>query len=204
MHEEQIRIEKKEIRKKIRGVRDAISAAQKAAWDARLCARVIESESFRDCKILLIYAPTGSEVAVMPIAEEAWRQGKRVAFPICHVESCTVRFHEARSADELVSGEYGIAAPSAEAPAYAGEADALCIVPGLVFDRQGYRIGYGKGYYDRFLSDFDGISMGLTYTALLCERLPRGRYDLPVDILVTEEEVCAPDGKEKEKEIAVC
>jgi len=64
--------------------------------------------------------------------------------------------------------------------------NSVCIVPGLSFDYDGFRLGYGKGYYDRFLSGFDGDSIGLCYGECVCKRLPHGRYDRAVDVLVTE------------------
>lgn len=62
----------------------------------------------------------------------------------------------------------------------------LCIVPGLCFDAEGYRLGYGKGYYDRFLSAFRGVTVGICYTACTQWRLPHGRYDRQIQLLITE------------------
>ena len=69
--------------------------------------------------------------------------------------------------------------------------DALCLVPGLSFDDQGYRLGYGKGYYDRFLASFTGLAIGLCYFRDLTRKLPRGRFDFPVHTMVTERAVMA-------------
>lgn len=64
--------------------------------------------------------------------------------------------------------------------------DSVCLVPGLAFDREGYRIGFGKGYYDRFLLNFSGLTVGMCYNKCIEDNLPRGYYDCPVDILITE------------------
>ncbi|MBP3370790.1 MAG: hypothetical protein J6L85_08565 [Clostridia bacterium] len=62
----------------------------------------------------------------------------------------------------------------------------ICIVPALAIDRDGYRLGYGKGYYDRFLCDFEGVSIVPIHSSLVCERLPRNNTDIQVKIIVTE------------------
>ena len=64
--------------------------------------------------------------------------------------------------------------------------NSLCVVPGMAFDCDGYRLGYGKGYYDRFLSGYHGVTAGICYSDCIRWKLPRGRFDRPVDILVTD------------------
>ena len=96
----------------------------------------------------------------------------------------------------LKNGLYGVLEPdpSRSRPALSG-GNALCIVPGLGFDSKGYRLGYGKGYYDRFLSGFHGITVGLCYSACTKWMLPHGYYDRPVDILITEKYARRISGK---------
>ena len=65
----------------------------------------------------------------------------------------------------------------------------VCIVPALVYDKQGFRLGYGKGYYDRFLSGFHGVTAGLIYSDFVVKSLPRGRFDKASDIAITEKGV---------------
>ena len=100
-------------------------------------------------------------------------------------------FHYVTSLSELSPGRYGILAPPEENAIYTPIPTTLCLVPGMVFDRHGYRIGYGGGYYDRFLRDFDGSAVGLVYRDHLLPSLPHGRYDLAVSALVTEDGILA-------------
>ena len=65
----------------------------------------------------------------------------------------------------------------------------ICIIPGIVFDSEGYRVGYGKGYYDRFLAAYDGTKFGLVYSECILPSVPRGRFDRHVDILISEKGV---------------
>ena len=143
----------------------------------------------QNAKTVLTFYPVGSEPAILPIAEAALTLGKRVAFPLCHPEGPFMTFHSVDSLDALTNGSYGIPEPDGISPAVSELEDAICIVPALAFDENGYRLGYGKGYYDRFLSSFDGVSVGLVFSSLLLCNLPRDEYDEKVDIIITEKEM---------------
>ena len=92
-----------------------------------------------------------------------------------------------KSYDDLSPGKYDIPEPVPEKCEQVRDfSSGLCLVPGLSFDYQGYRLGFGKGYYDRFLSRFGGITAGICYAKCTVSELPRGVYDRAVDILITE------------------
>ena len=97
--------------------------------------------------------------------------------------------------DELERGAYSIPEPRADAEVFSHRRHALCIVPALAFDRRGFRLGYGGGYYDKFLKEFDGVSLGVTYDALIADKLPTGVYDVPVDVIITERRSIIPNAK---------
>lgn len=179
---------KKELRHAYRALRNGMDDESRKEQNALLQARFWQSTVWQGASTLLLYFPIGSEPDVLPLAEAWWQRGGRVAFPVCDPVSCTMTFRYASSADELSMGAYGIREPRVDAEAFDPRlGDAVCIVPGLVFDRRGYRIGYGKGYYDRFLSRFAGRSCALVYRECLADRLPRDAYDLPVDLILTTE-----------------
>ena len=105
-------------------------------------------------------------------------------------------FHIVTDLQQLQTGSYGLSEPDANAPVYDFEALAsrdlaIAVIPGVVFDRDGYRVGYGKGYYDRFLRAFSGVKIGLCYAEGILQKVPRGRFDLNVDMIVTEKGVLA-------------
>ncbi len=192
----EIRAHKNEIRAQYKERRRAIPREEKQARDDRICRLFLSSITYRYAKILLLYAPTGDEIDIMPIARRALADGKAVAFPRCRPAECRMDYHFITSEDELKPGAYGIREPDEALPLYdptAAPADdhPVCIVPGLVFDTEGYRIGYGKGYYDRYLVDFCGVRIGTVYSDFVLPRLVRGRFDLAVDVLVTEKGVRA-------------
>lgn len=148
--------------------------------------------SFRYAEYVLLYAATEGEIDVNAIAELALEKGKKVCFPRCDKKTHTMTYHIVSSLDELSIDSYGLLEPSADAPMYEPETDtgsAVCFVPGLVYDKAGYRLGYGKGFYDRYLSAFSGCTIGVVYADYILPTVPRGRFDVSVDILLTEKGV---------------
>lgn len=148
---------------------------------------------FLSADTVLGFYPIGEEPNILPILQKAFTLGKRLAFPRCHPASCTMTFHWVSSLEELSEGAYGIREPAANAPVVTDFANAFCLVPALGFDRHGYRIGYGKGYYDRFLTDFDGVCAGIGYSPLLCDALPYESTDKTVSMIITERGILLPD-----------
>jgi 5-formyltetrahydrofolate cyclo-ligase len=118
--------------------------------------------------------------------EKALKLKKSIAFPISLTDSLTLDFRTVSSLDELESGAYGIKEPREDSPKAILSERTLCVVPALAFDKQGFRLGYGKGYYDRFLKNFQGVSIGLCKDDFLADSLPTDKNDIPVDILITD------------------
>ncbi len=184
-----IKKEKDAIRKTCQERRNAMTPEEHRELDAKIINTISNLVSFRHADIILLYAPIKSEIDVMPIFDIAREKCKRIAFPKCNVEERTMCFHFVNSLDELEPCAYGIREPKEEAEAYDPETtkgSALCIVPGLAFDVYGYRLGYGKGYYDKFMNKFTGSTIGLAYTHQILPSLPKGKFDKHCDILITE------------------
>lgn len=194
-----IKKEKDAIRKDCSDKRNAIDKEIHKSMDEKICQTATSLVSFRYADIILLYAPIKSEIDVMPIFHEAIRQGKRVAFPRCNVEERTMKFHFVSSEDELSPCAYGIREPSEDAPVYDPSEErggAVCYVPGLAFDAYGYRLGYGKGYYDKFMHTFNGCTIGVVYSEFILPSLPKGRFDKHCDVMLTEKGI-KPLKKEK-------
>ncbi len=184
-----IKREKDAIRQACAQRRDAMTEQEHKEFDSKILATATNLVSFRHADIILLYAPIKSEIDVMPIFQLAKEKGKRVAFPKCNKEERTMKFHFVDSLDELEPCAYGIREPKEEAEIYdpeVSQGSALCFVPGLAFDAYGYRLGYGKGYYDKFMNKFKGSCVGVAYTHQILPSLPKGRFDKHCDILVTE------------------
>ncbi len=188
--------EKSALRRRFKAWREELSPAEHAALSAALCRRLEALPEFQESAWLLGFAPFAGEPDIRPLLQAALLCGHRVALPRCVPEPRELRFYEITSWDELVPGSYGIAEPP-EIPGrlWQPTADALCLVPGFSFDRQGYRLGYGGGYYDRFLPVFPGIALGLCPQDCLLNELPHDSYDRSVSIVLTETEVCDRRGE---------
>lgn len=184
----EIRQQKNGIREKYKALRASIPPDKKAEMDKRICETFISLATYRYSSIILMYAPKGTEVNIFPIAEKALADGKKVAFPRCTPNSHNMEYHFVTSLSELTPGAYGILEPSKTLPVYNREdlSPTACLIPAIVYDTKGYRIGYGKGYYDRYLGTFKGSKVGVVYSDCITDKLPRGRFDLSADFLVTE------------------
>jgi len=180
---------KRKLRNQYKQYRLALSADVKADYDKKICEALMQLVSFKYSDTILMYAPLEGEIDVMPIAERALELGKRVAFPRCVEEPRNLDFKYVSSLDELKSGSYSIAEPTEDMESVTDLSRSICIIPGIVFDKEGYRVGYGKGYYDRFLAVYDGTKFGLAYSECILDSVPRGRFDRHVDILISEKGV---------------
>jgi 5-formyltetrahydrofolate cyclo-ligase len=113
---------------------------------------------------------------------------KRVALPRCEGDG-KMNFYYINSVNDLKKGAYGIQEPNEKCALFEGRDSALCIVPALSYDKHGHRLGYGGGYYDRFLSKFSGKTVGICYEENICDSLMHGKYDRPVTLIVTEKRI---------------
>ncbi|MBR2387584.1 MAG: 5-formyltetrahydrofolate cyclo-ligase [Clostridia bacterium] len=177
---------KKKLRKKLSDLRNGLSLEYRETADNLLFDRVVNSEAYLKSNVVLAYYPVKSEPQILPIVCRAFEDGKKVAFPVSNTNDFNLTFRYINGISELQEGAYSIPEPPLTSPVYKGEGDALCIVPALSFDLRGRRMGYGKGFYDRFLSDFQGIAMGVCYSKLLTQELPYESFDKSVDIIITE------------------
>ena len=182
-----IRPVKTALREKYRRLRREMPPAVKAERDAAIAERVRKLWQYRRCNTLLVYVSTPIEVDTYGIIRQAIADGKRVAVPRCVPGTRNMDFYYIRSTEELQPGSFGVQEPDPAAHEPLTDLSrGLCIVPAFSYDWNGFRLGYGKGYYDRFLSRFGGCVIGICYSMCVQRTLPHGRYDRPVELLVTE------------------
>lgn len=176
---------KSDLRQQGKSLRGSMGAARRESESRMLFERLIESPLFGEADCLLTYISLPAEPDTMRLVEKALAVGLPVAAPV--IRDRAMHFLLFDDLSRLVPGPMGILQPSGgnEPPL---TRKTLCVVPGYWFDRQGYRIGYGGGYYDRFLSGFPGQSAGLCFSGFLAESLPRGPWDSPVKYIIL------PDG----------
>ncbi len=157
------------LRQQAQALRESLDPATRKTADHAMAQAVMESSLFSRAPLILAYCSFGSEVETHTLIEEALRQDKEVALPRCLPGTGLMTWHLITSLSDLAPGYGGILEPPNNPatlidPRTAGSR-ALALVPGLLFDDAGYRLGYGGGYYDRFLASFPGTSLGLTRTA---------------------------------------
>lgn len=182
-----IRKYKKNLRAKYRQYRTQMPAYVKAQKDSRIARRFCSLRSFEKAKLLLCYVSTPIEVDTKGIIQRALKAGKRVAVPYCLPETTAMEFYEIHSYDDLEPRTFGVLEPIPERCTLVTDfSNSIAVVPGLCFDSYGYRLGYGKGYYDRFLHGYEGEKIGICYQKCTKMELIHGRYDVAVDLLVTE------------------
>lgn len=182
-----IKLFKSNLRDKYKGMRGRMDIEDKRIIDEKITSKVVNLAEYNNTKIILIYISKNIEVSTYDIIRDAWSKGKNIGVPKCNIENMSMEFYYINSFDDVERGAFGLYEPiNHKCSVVDNFSDSICIVPGFCFDVFGYRLGYGHGYYDRFLSGFTGIKIGVCYNEYVKTRLPRGRYDKPIDILVTD------------------
>ena len=173
---------KQELRKMIREKKRAMSQAEIEARSARLTELFLASDAYRNAKTIYGYLPYNQEVRTVPMLEQALKDGKKVAVPKCYGDEMKFLYMDDLSLVE--KGYANIPEPIADEPV-ADDETALVLMPGLAFDPQGHRIGYGGGFYDKFLSrEPNHPTLALCYDFQLLPHLETEEFDIPVDCVL--------------------
>ena len=159
--------------------------------DRSILHNLIELPEYEKAKRVFIYYSMGKEVNTHRLIEGALRSDKQVFLPKTGGNGL-MTFHAFREGDALVHVRMNIPEPEESTPEAAPEVDDIIIVPAMVYDLEGYRLGYGGGYYDRFLAGCEAFSVGLCRDRMLMTALPREEHDVPVNCVVTETKTARP------------
>lgn len=177
--------EKKVIRKQIFAARKTVTDEQVDTWSREIAEKVTALPEFINAKRVLAYADYNHEVMTGYIIEEAWKAGKEVAVP--KVVGKDMIFYRFTDFEQLQPGYYGIPEP-VEGETVEWE-DALMIMPGVAFDRENHRVGYGGGFYDRFLEKHPGIArVAVAFDFQMLPAVPVEPTDIFPQVIVTEKE----------------
>lgn len=184
-----IAAQKRQLRQILLHRRDQIP--DREARSAAICDQVALLPAFQRARAIHCYLAIRSEVDTYPLIQIALSQGKAVAVPVLGEQQklCHSWIRDIDMADFTVDA-LGMPAPRVISPALPGDWD-VTIVPLLGFDRAGYRIGYGKGYYDQLLSDSPTFAIGLAFAAQEVDHLPAELHDRRLDLIISEDEVVA-------------
>lgn len=177
------------VRARYLDLRSQTGESGRSEADSRIRASLLGFSAYQAASLVLSYVSYGEEVDTRGIIEEALASGKQVAVPRTKTKPRALLFSLIDSLEELVSGFRGILEPPEDAPVLdpLDMAGSVCLVPGLVFDSDGYRIGYGGGYYDTFLRFYPGIKIGLARSWQVANNpLPSEAHDIALDAVVSE------------------
>lgn len=179
--------------------RDAIGKELKALKDAAVRERLLGLPAFQEACVLLLFASFRSEVDTLALLPYCLKEGKTVILPVTDMAQNTLRLYEVRSMDELAPGCYGIPEPAVgEDRRREVKGIDLLLIPGVAFDLQGNRLGYGKGFYDRLLRSYldalprpqrSGNIIALAYEEQVVERIPSEAHDVRMDTIITDKRI---------------
>ena len=175
-------MDKKELRRQIRELKRAMTPEQIEQASLRLGELFLETQQYKNAKTIYGYLPYNQEVRTVPMLEQALKDGKKVAVPKCYGDEMKFIYLEDLTQVEL--GYCNIPEPIADGPV-AEDETALVLMPGMAFTKNGDRMGYGGGFYDKFLAkEPNHPTVALCYSFQMVESLPTAEYDIPVDCVL--------------------
>jgi len=178
-------ITKKELRKILIEKRKDLPFDYRHKADYQIFQKIINSSIYHNSHTIFCFVGTDTEINTYPVIEHALNSGKSVVVPKC-IEKGIMHACQIHSFDDLESGKYGIMEPKEHCKIIPPANIDLCIVPCLSCNSEGYRIGYGGGYYDRYLQNQNFIKLAVCYKELHCEDIPTEPFDKKVDIILTD------------------
>lgn len=168
----------------------ALAPSQYEEKSRQIKNRLMTTKAFKDARTIGITISRYPEVDTIPIIEAAWSLGKRVAIPKCIHSTRQMDFRYLSSFSQLETAYVGLMEPKVSETSIAIQADIdLQIVPGVVFSDEGYRIGFGGGYYDRYLATYHGEHLSLAFSCQTGHLVPIESHDIPVQQIITEEKI---------------
>lgn len=176
------RIRSKEYRK-------SLDSEHKKELDLKIITNILSLDEIKKSETVLSYVSTQAEIETDYFLNKMLMQNKCVAVPKCVENTRNMNFYKINSLSDTFKQSFGVREPNESCQKLTHFENSVCVIPALMFDKEGFRLGYGKGYYDRFLSDYKGIKIGICYQNCLVDKLPHGFFDIAADIIVTENKV---------------
>jgi 5-formyltetrahydrofolate cyclo-ligase len=192
--------EKDKIREEMKRKRDSLTAEDAEKLSAGVAFQLSKMSRYANARTVLFFAAKGKEVQTKSLILKALRSGKKVLLPITNMAKEKLEIAEIRNYDtDLKIGSFGIPEPVKRQESASEKID-LVIVPGLAFGRDGNRIGYGLGFYDKLLPELKEInpgmkSIGLAYNFQVLDRVPRNELDWKVDVIITETSIIVSENE---------
>lgn len=184
--------DKKALRKEIIEKRNNMDLVKKEEMDEKILNKFYESKYYKEAEKIFMYISYGSEINTRKIIDKALKDNKKIFVPRTEFKTRSMDAVEITTLHNLIESKYGILEPSKEKPHIDPNELDLIVVPGVAFDRNGGRMGYGAGFYDRYFKKIskDNINkimkLALAYELQLLDRVPMNEQDVPVNYIITE------------------
>lgn len=186
---------KQELRRQMKSLRNVLPREVRAARAETAAEHVVRLQAYRDARTVLAFVPVRAEIDPARITDAARSEGKRLALPRVDFDTMELRLHRWEADDALEPGGYGIPEPLASAPEVPPHEVDFVLVPALAVDVDGYRVGYGKGFYDRLLPTLPrAVRCALVYDFQILAEAPRTAGDVPVHVIASDSRVIMVGG----------
>lgn len=186
---------KRELRQKILALRASLTESERERRSLQATDRLLSLPALSSCQTIMLFYPFNDEIDTRFFLAEARKRGQEIWLPLTQVAARKLTPYLYRTEEELRPGVYGIMEPDPSRSQLAdlSRLDAV-VVPGVAFDKAGGRMGYGGGFYDRFLAQLEQkpLLVGFAFANQVVERVPLEAHDYQLDFLVTDEAVCGP------------
>ncbi|RPK15743.1 5-formyltetrahydrofolate cyclo-ligase [Priestia endophytica] len=166
-----------------------MSLLERKEMNKEILSRVENTREWKEARTIGITLSLPFEVETRDIIEKAWGEGKRVAVPKCFPQTHKMEFYQLSSFTELETVQFGIEEPLITAEKIAKEELDVIFVPGVIFAKNGYRVGFGGGYYDRYLQNYRGKKISIAFHIQIADFVPIESHDIPVGKIITNQEV---------------
>lgn len=181
---------KQALRREILQKRKSLHTDKKQEWDNLVFEHTISLQAFQNAALILCYVSMAQEVDTRKLLQFCFAINKQVAVPKV-MKNGEMQFFYLSSFDQLEQGHFGVMEPSLQKTKCVETypKGAVCITPGLCFSKNGDRLGYGKGYYDKFFTSFKGEKIALTYSEFILDNIPNGEQDKKMETIISEKGV---------------
>lgn len=181
---------KDELRAKMRQKRREMTADEVFEKSARIQKQLFSFDKYINAKTVMLYVSAFNEPSTIEIIKDAIEQKKRVVLPVSDTATETIVLSYLDSLNDLAKGAYGISEPRTVKKADTADIDFI-LVPGLAFDKNGNRMGFGKGYYDKLLCKTNAEKTALCYEFQLFDEIRADKHDIPMNTIITEDKIYA-------------
>ena len=181
-------MDKKALRKKYQAKLNELPKPLYEHYSYLIAQSLFHSKEWKEANTIGITVSRFPEVDTFQIIRKGWEEKKKIVVPKCYPKTKTLRFRVLTAFNELESVYYGLLEPiEAKTKEVENDVIDLLIVPGLLYTKEGYRLGFGGGYYDRFLVNYTGKTLTLAFSQQIVENLPIEEHDRPVRKIITEQ-----------------